>query len=228
MRIWKSAVIVALALVVGLSADVSAHTRKNKKEKVKVAPSAATFSERPLLGWRGRVRLENGLANVFGLPQIADNSELQRFISEAKLLRVEQSAGFTIDPKLDSRFHFLRPQALGCLKIALAAGFFEEFRVPFKVTSLVRTKEYHDAKVHAKRISSANCESEETCSLHVRGIAFDISRKGLSEKQLQWLRRKLVDLYKETHGAVRATEERSGRLNNFHVVVYPNFSSAQK
>ena len=95
--------------------------------------------------------------------------------------------------------------------------FRSEFGESLQVNSCVRTVVYQRAL--AGRNGNAARVSGSRASLHLTGSAVDITKVGMSARQIRWMRERL--LRNERQGMVEATEEFVQSV--FHVVVFKKY-----
>lgn len=173
---------------------------------------------------------------VYRLPRVANYAELQEYIEEGKivgdelikLVRVpDETENFKIDPKeVKPEFRYILPSVAIFIQdfTAVLQERFRKLNIPeeLRITSLIRTEEHHLKEVVKAKKTSADCHVRERCTAHTAGIAFDLTRRGLSPRALRIIRQELVCLYIEK-GIIQGIEEEKG--NHFHIVVYPSYSS---
>lgn len=194
--------------------------------------SGEALAQRPaaLRGSPERLALQNKLADSLGLSVMANSVVIMDLAEAGELSRVEQTGtGFFLDPNMardypyPDRLRFVLPEVEQFLKQE-AAAFTRQFPgARLKVTSLVRTV-YRQRQLAGYNENAATCTNGDmlTCSLHLRGAAVDVSKKGLNREQLRWLRDRLLTL--QNCGWIVATEELY--QNHFHVFVRPdNFNN---
>lgn len=186
---------------------------------------AAAQRPRALMGTPSKLAQQNRLADDYDLSRMDDPAEVRRLVSSGRLVAIPRSGrGYYIDAKLGRAYShrtvlvYARPWVLRFLK---AEG--SRFRAKFpgsrlKVSSLVRTEEYQEILTHSN-INAARGDDPESRSPHLTGAALDISKKGMSARQLAWLRQRLVSL--QARGWIVGTEEI--RTNTFHIFVTPEY-----
>lgn len=179
-----------------------------------------------LKGSRVSLARQNILATSCNLSRIPDSASLRRMIRRGYLVRApERGVGYYLDPNMGSNlfndylFRYARPWVVQGFLVREGRHFAREFPgARFKVTSLVRTEEYQRFLIEKRHNpNAARGVSLLTRSPHLTGSALDISRKGLTSRQIMWLRGHLLELQRLNR--VIAVEER--RTNSFHVFVIP-------
>lgn len=204
----KIFVICAVFGVVGFlffANDAAAKIRRIKKSQPAISLKASPES----------LAMQNQIIDAYGLPRIADKQELARFLPEHFFVKVssphlnmaDEVGGYATIPTRD-------------FVLELGKDFFAVFKRKLKITSLLRTAE-DQQKIIAEGRSIADGSAPELQSSHLAGIAFDISKKPLSESERRWLLRKLFT-YKQA-GKIEAIEEMWN--NAFHIMVCPNWQT---
>ncbi len=150
------------------------------------------------------------------LPQIFDEYELMRFELSQDLVPVNESDALKIADDLSNSRRYCRPWTRDFLQ-DFSQAFYDEFHAPLQVNSLVRTVEQQHRLRRYNRFAAP--EWGDNASTHIRGVAFDLSRRGLTPMQYAWIRSYLLPL-KEA-GMVDPIEERQPVL---HVVVFEKYS----
>jgi hypothetical protein len=135
---------------------------------------------------------------------------------ENDLVQVNETDALKIsDNLLDSR-RYCRPWTRDFLQ-DVSQAFYDVFHSPLQVNSLVRTS---TQQLYLRRHNRFAAPAfGDTASTHLAGVAVDLSRRGLSNTQYQWLRAYLQPLQQK--GLVDPIEERQPVL---HVVVYQGYS----
>jgi hypothetical protein len=135
---------------------------------------------------------------------------------ENDLVQVNETDSLKIaDSLLDSR-RYCRPWTRDFLA-DLSQAYFDVFHSPLMVNSLVRTS---TQQLYLRRHNRFAAPAfGDTASTHLAGVAVDLSRRGLSNTQYQWIRAYLEPLQQK--GLVDPIEERQPVL---HVVVYQSYS----
>jgi hypothetical protein len=154
-----------------------------------------------------------------------DQQQVQRMNTEFDLVRSELSNDLVqvnetdalkiADNLLDSR-RYCRPWTRDFLE-DISQAFYDVFHSPLQVNSLVRTS---TQQLYLRRYNRYAAPAfGDTASTHLAGVAVDLSRRGLSSTQYQWIRAYLQPLQQK--GLVDPIEERQPVL---HVVVYESYS----
>lgn len=167
---------------------------------------------RPLVARPGRLAAEYAAASADGLSRMKHLNMVARFRRAGLLVPVPARARTFYVARVPPPLRVTRPWTRQFLQ-HVAAAFHALFDEPLRVTSLTRTV----SRQHALRLVNANAAPARgpVQSTHLTGAALDISRNGLRELQIQWLRTVLHRL--ERRRLVYAAEE--FREPHFHVFV---------
>lgn len=150
------------------------------------------------------------------MPRIADEQELMRYEISQDLVPLSESQALKIADSLADNRRYCRPWTRDFLQ-DFSDAFYSEFHTPLQVNSLVRTAE-QQRKLRRHNHYAAP-DSGDTASTHLTGVAVDLSRRGLTRDQYDWIRNYLMPL--KAGGKVDPIEERQPVL---HLVVYESYS----
>jgi hypothetical protein len=159
---------------------------------------------------------ENEELDRMQLPRITDDYELIRYELSQDLVPVAESDALKLAADLPDNRRYCRPWTRDFLQ-DFSNAFYEQFHTPLQVNSLVRTVEQQHRLRRWNRFAAP--EFGDTASTHLTGVTFDMSRRGLTFEQYEWIRNYLLPLQAE--GMVDPIEERQPVL---HVVVYEKYS----
>ena len=159
---------------------------------------------------------ENEELDRMQLPRINDDYELTRYELSQDLVPVSESDGLKIAADLPDNRRYCRPWTRDFLN-DFSTAFYDQFHTPIQVNSLVRTVEQQHRLRRWNRFAAP--EFGDTASTHLTGVTFDMSRRGLTYEQYEWIRNYLLPL--QAQGMVDPIEERQPVL---HVVVYEKYS----
>lgn len=151
------------------------------------------------------------------LPRINDDIELMQYELSQDLVPVSESDALKIAADLPDNRRYCRPWTRDFLE-DFSQAFYNEFGVPIQVNSLVRTAQQQRKLRRHNRFAAP--DAGDTASTHLTGVTADLSRRGLSKSQYQWIRDYLMPLHEA--GLVEPIEERQPVL---HVVVYQKYSA---
>jgi hypothetical protein len=150
------------------------------------------------------------------LPRIANDVELMNYELSQDLVPVSESDSLKIAQDLPDNRRYCRPWTRDFLE-DFSQAFYNEFQAPIQVNSLVRTAEQQRRLRRHNRFAAP--EIGDTASTHLTGVTADVSRRGLTQAQYQWIRAYLLPL--KDAGLVEPIEERQPVL---HIVVYDRYS----
>ena len=154
-----------------------------------------------------------------------DKSQVQRMNSEFELVQselandlvpVNETDALKIADNLTDTHRYCRPWTRDFLQ-DFSQAYFDVFHTPLQVNSLVRTADQQAWLRRHNRFAAP--ASGDTASTHLAGVSVDLSRRGLSNTQYQWIRGYLQPLQQK--GMVDPIEERQPVL---HVVVFEKYS----
>ena len=151
------------------------------------------------------------------LPRMVDDYELMRYELSQELVPVNETEALKIAADLPENRRYCRPWTRDFLQ-DFTQAYYNEFHSPLQINSLVRTVEQQ----HRLRLWNrfAAPEVGDTASTHLTGVTFDMSRRGLTFEEYEWIRNYLLPL--QAQGMVDPIEERQPVL---HVVVFERYSS---
>jgi hypothetical protein len=184
-------------------------------------------AQRPpeLKGSPDKLAEQNRVADDYDLTRMDGPAVIRRLVRSGYLVPIPRGGyGYYVDRRLGRGYTrrdvlaYARPWVKRFL-VREGEHFADRFDgARFKVSSLVRTEGYQEL-LKARNVNAAPGDVDETRSPHLTGAAVDISKKGMSRRQLAWMRDHLVSL--QEMGWVIATEEMA--TNAFHVFVEPDF-----
>lgn len=160
---------------------------------------------------------ENEELDRLQLPRIADEYELIRYEMSHDLVPVPETDALKFAADLQENRRYCRPWTRDFLQ-DFSQAFYDEFHAPLQINSMVRTVEQQARLRRWNRFAAP--EFGDTASTHLTGVTFDMSRRGLTFEQYEWIRNYLLPLQAE--GMVDPIEERQPVL---HVVVYEKYTS---
>jgi hypothetical protein len=155
---------------------------------------------------------QNAAADALGLPVIRTSKEMQELAQAGELVRLRTTAYLQVQCPQDRAV--VRPWAADFIT-GLAQDFYATFGKPLRINSATRPQAVQRRLLRWNR--NAAPVHGETASVHMRGIAVDIARRGLTGKELAYLQARLA-------GAVvarRVIVEEELRQPCFHTVVMP-------
>ena len=132
------------------------------------------------------------------------------------LVPVNETEALKVADNLSDSRRYCRPWTRDFLQ-DISHAFYEAFHAPLQVNSLVRTADQQ--AILRRHNHFAAPAAGDTASTHLAGVSVDLSRRGLSNTQYQWIRAYLQPL--QLKGLVNPIEERQPVL---HVVVFEKYS----
>ncbi len=156
--------------------------------------------------------VQNQRADEDRLSRMEDSSMTERFV-RLKLLEpvpAKTSAYYLHAVREDNRY--LRPWTKLFLS-RLSSQFRARFGKPLRVTSLLRTAEYQRSL--QRRNGNAAADEGPKRSAHLTGASLDISKKGMTGAERQWVKNVLSSLHNSGH--IYAIEEFQQPV--FHILV---------
>jgi hypothetical protein len=150
------------------------------------------------------------------------NSEFELVQSELSndLVPVSETESLKISDALSDNRRYCRPWTRDFLQ-DFSQAYFQQFHTPLQVNSLVRTA---DQQAWLRRHNRYAAPAwGDTASTHLAGVSVDVSRRGLTTLQYQWIRGYLQPLQQK--GMVDPIEERQPVL---HIVVFDKYSDKYK
>lgn len=189
------------------------------------APGARAQRPEELKGSPEKLAAQNRAADEYDLTRMASPRVIRRLVKSGYLVHIPRRGhGYYIDRRLGRGYarrevlYYARPWVKAFLQRE-GGHFTDRFGgARLKVSSLVRTEGYQE-RLKTRNVNAASGDDDDTRSPHLTGAAVDISKKGMSRRQLAWMRDHLVAL--QELGWVIATEEMA--TNAFHVYVQPDF-----
>jgi hypothetical protein len=150
------------------------------------------------------------------LPRMSNEYELLQSEMANDLVPVNETEELKVAETLTDSRRYCRPWTRDFLQ-DLSHAFYEVFHAPLQVNSLVRTADQQAILRRHNRFAAP--AAGDTASTHLAGVSVDLSRRGLSNTQYQWIRAYLQPL--QAKGMVNPIEERQPVL---HVVVFEKYS----
>ncbi len=160
---------------------------------------------------------QNSIADRENLSRIKDKAEIEKFRVGGLLVPIPNDPNsVVVDSRLEEHRRLCRPWAVKFLK-DLGARFQKEFKKPLRVNSCVR--DIKTQRELQRTNSNAAATKGPKASVHLTGSAVDITRIGLTKKEQNFIRSRL--LINEKKGLIEATEENRQRV--WHVMVFKTY-----
>jgi hypothetical protein len=180
-------------------------------------PSVPRYMPMALRGSHEVLVHQNIVADVEGLTRIQDDAQLGAMVRSGDLVALPISAGLDIDSRLPLNRRYTRPWTARFLS-NLARAHEELFGRPLQLTSAVRTVNFQ--RHLARYNGNAAPISGDTASPHLTGEAIDLGKKGMSLKEIAWMRAVLGEL--QASGKLDVEEEFEQAC--FHISVYKTYA----
>ncbi len=179
------------------------------------SPQNINLENNPLKGSVEAMRHQNALIDALGFPRVKTEKDIELLRLAGKVVRVPDfGKTYYLSPKMRRGVRFLYPHAKRYME-CVGEDYHNRFHKRFKITTLARTVQIQN-RLKRLRISSANANEGETQSTHLACISFDISLKGMTEKEISFLTERFV--HDRADGRVDVFLELWSR--NFHVTVF--------
>jgi uncharacterized protein YcbK (DUF882 family) len=199
-----------------VSFAASTSTRRSSVRRLRHRRHRVIFAYTPVKGSRESLLRQNRMISEEDLERIEDDNQLEALKQANELIPLPDNRQITPSPKLPEERRFVRPWTRKFLE-DFSDKHFSLFHTQMEVTSAVRTVEFQH---HLMRHNhNAAPESGELASPHLSGATIDIGKRGMSRRQLKWIRQYLFELQKA--GVIDAEEE--FRQPVFHITVYRDY-----
>lgn len=165
--------------------------------------------------WDSQI-VQNQRADAYDLSRMRDAAMVQRFARAGLLVRVPSQSRSYYTRYIPAKYRYLRPWSKLFLD-RLAAQYHARFGKKLRVTSLVRTVALQNSL--RRRNGNAASPYGPRRSSHLTGATLDISKNGMSAREIAWMRTVLHTLKRS--GYVYAVEE--FEQPTFHIMVYKNY-----
>lgn len=170
----------------------------------------------PLRGTLASLERQNQQLDAEGLQRVEDESDLEYRIARKLLVPLPISGGLAVNPALPVERRYCRPWTAEFLT-DLSRMHEAAFHRPLRVDSAVRTVDYQ------RRLISFNANAApaegDVASPHETGAAVDIAKRGLTWREIGWMRRYLMTL--QNAGLIDVEEE--FYQSCFHITVYDTY-----
>lgn len=160
--------------------------------------------------------VQNQRADADDLSRMTDVSMIQRFANAGLLVRVPSETQHYYTRYISAKYSYLRPWSKLFLD-RLSSQYYARFKKPLRVTSMVRTVALQVSLAKSNGNAAAAYGSRR--SSHLTGATLDISKNGMSQAGINWMREVLYSLKQK--GYLYAVEEFS--QPTFHIMVYKDY-----
>ena len=164
----------------------------------------------------GSQAYQNEKADEDNLSRILDDEMAARWIRLELLVPIEGQTSSYYLHAVPSGNRYLRPWAKLFLA-RLSRQFRARFGRPLRVTSLLRSAEYQ-VKLQGRNGNAAAATGPKASS-HLTGAAMDISKKGMTGREIAWMRNVLSSLREKQY--LHAIEEWKQPV--FHIMIFRNY-----
>lgn len=168
-----------------------------------------------LVGSRESLRKQNEMADIEGLPRVRNLKELREMVNAKIFLPITSSV--KIDRRLDEERRFSLPRVNNFLD-DYVVSFINFFGRQFQVNSAVRTVEFQ-LRLFFTNPNAAPVDGDRT-SPHLTGAAVDITKLGMTEDELRFIRHTLTRL--EEQKVIEASEE--WKQACFHITIFASYT----
>ena len=203
-----------LAMAVGAAMPAVA---VNKSSRYKRAHYRHVRWNPVLRGSHDSMTRQNEEIDRLQLPRIADQQQLLELERTGELVPIPESQSLRWSPAIQSDKRYGRPWTNQFLQ-DMSDAYYSQFRSQLQVNSAVRTMEQQQKLRRHNR--NAAPEVGDLTSSHLAGTTVDLSRRGLSKAQHEWVESYLKNL--RDLQLVEAAEER--RTWCFHVMVSDRYT----
>ncbi|MGH9600025.1 MAG: DUF5715 family protein, partial [Terracidiphilus sp.] len=174
----------------------------------------------PLRGTLASLERQNRRLDAEGLQRIQNDRDLENRIAERQLVPLPVSDGLVVNPSLPPLRRYCRPWTAQFL-VDLAHIHDALFHRPLQVDSAVRPVSYQR---QLERINGNAAPAEGyTASPHETGATVDIAKKGMTWREIEWMRRYLLAL--QNDGLIDVEEEFQQAC--FHITVYKPYAPSR-
>jgi Family of unknown function (DUF5715) len=179
--------------------------------------SIPSYMPMPLRGTHDVLVHQNVVADVEGLSRIQNDRQLGAMVRSGDLVALPASSALEIDPRLPYNRRYCRPWTAKFLS-ELSRAHEDIFGHGLNLTSAVRTINFQRHLAHYN--GNAAPAYGDTASPHLTGQAIDLGKKGMSLREIAWMRDVLGRLQAE--GKLDVEEEFEQAC--FHISVYRTYS----
>jgi hypothetical protein len=173
----------------------------------------------PLRGTHASLVRQNERDRAEGLTRIKDEAQLEALVHEHDLVALPVSGNVQVDPRLAYDRRYTRPWTAEFMR-QLGRSFSHEFGEPLVITSAVRPASYQERLTW--RNGNAAPANGEIASPHEFGATIDIGKKGMTAREMAWMRGYLLPL--QEAGQIDVEEEFYEAC--FHITVYKTYVPA--
>jgi hypothetical protein len=170
----------------------------------------------PMRGTLASLERQNRRLDAEGLQRVEDEHDLEFRVARKLLVPLPVSAGLDVNPGLPVPRRYCRPWTAEFLT-DLSRMHDAVFHKPLRIDSAVRTVDYQRRLV-AINANAAPAEGD-VASPHETGAAIDIAKRGMTWREIGWMRRYLTTL----QNARLIDVEEEFYQSCFHIAVYDTY-----
>ena len=190
--------------------------RRRSRTPVHRRRAAFRIPYSPVHGSRESLLRQNARIDEDSLERIQDDEQLNALVESHALVPLPENRYVTCASNLPDDRRYSRPWTVSFLN-DIGHKYYTLFQTNLQVNSAVRTVEVQHKLLRWN--SNAAAETGELASPHLSGAAVDIYKRGMTRKQLAWMRNYLLEL--QNDGLLDAEEE--FRQPVFHITVYRQY-----
>lgn len=150
------------------------------------------------------------------LERIEDDEQLYELTQAGALVALPHDEFAVVAGNLPEERRYCRPWTRSFVE-DFGRDYYDEFHQPLTVTSAVRTVQVQK-KLRRRNRNAADIDGD-LASPHLTGATIDIGKRGMSKRQLKWIREYLLE--QQNRGVIDVAEEFRQRV--FHITVYQDY-----
>ncbi|HSE50074.1 MAG TPA: DUF5715 family protein [Terriglobales bacterium] len=150
------------------------------------------------------------------LERIEDDEQLFELTQAGALVELPANDYAAVAGNLPRERRYCRPWTRAFVE-DFGRDYYEQFQQPLMVTSAVRTVAVQK-KLRRRNRNAADIDGD-LASPHLTGATIDIGKRGMTRKQLNWIREYLLE--QQNRGVIDVAEEFRQRV--FHITVYKDY-----
>lgn len=173
----------------------------------------ANFLLTPFRGSHESLVRQNQRDEQDGLKRVQDDADIARQVKTHTLVAIPNAPGLRVDERLPQDRRYTRAWTAHFLT-DIARAHATRFAGDLQVNSAVRTVEFQKHLQHVN--GNAAPADGDNASSHLMGGTIDLAKKGMSPREIQWMRAYLLPL--QEAGKLDVEEEFQQAC--FHIAVY--------
>jgi hypothetical protein len=224
LKYWMAALLAATSVIYAFGATPVAgsseavHVPAARPESGGYVPHehVRLYWRSPLRGSHASLLRQDRRNRDEGLRRIHNRAQLRELVAEHFLVPLPLNEDIQVDPRLAHGRRYTRPWTAEFLR-ELGTAYMRRFGDPLVVTSAVRPVTYQRRLTW--RNGNAAPANGAVASPHEYGATVDIGKKGMTAREMAWMRGYLYPIQKA--GQIDVEEEFYQAC--FHVTVYTNY-----